>query len=179
MSQLLWTQTQDIGPAPRSGAAMVYDSGKGRIVLFGGQAADNATALNDTWEWDGENWTQYTDIGPAPRSLHAMAYDSNRGRIVLFGGVANNHITRFNDTWEWDGEAWTQVADAGPARRSAAAMAYDSKRGRALLFGGYDGNYRNNVWELAWGEPVSVTGEPDAVAQRFELAPAIQGRSRC
>jgi hypothetical protein len=141
MSQLLWTQKQDIGPAARCNAAMVYVSGQGRIVLFGGQTADNSTTglSNDTWEWDGENWTQYADIGPAPRSLHAMTYDSSRGRIVLFGGIAGNFISRLNDTWEWDGEAWTQMADTGPAPRSAAAMAYDSKRGRALLFGGYDG----------------------------------------
>jgi hypothetical protein len=42
-----WTQRQDIGPSPRSSMAMAYDSGRNRIVLFGGSAG---SALGDTWE---------------------------------------------------------------------------------------------------------------------------------
>ena len=51
-----WTARQDIGPGPRVGHAMAYDSARDRVVLFGGAAtplddpAGNATALGDTWE---------------------------------------------------------------------------------------------------------------------------------
>ena len=163
MSQLLWTQKQDIGPAARSNAAMVYDVGQGRIVLFGGLAADSSTAFNDTWEWDGENWTQYADIGPAARSQHAMAYDSTRERTLLFGGVGGNNVAFVNDTWEWDGEAWTQVADTGPAPRAGAAMAFDGKRGRVLLFGGNAGaSFFGDTWSWdgsSWSQEQD-TGPP-------------------
>jgi hypothetical protein len=112
MSQLLWTQKQDIGPAPRSHEAMVYDSARSRVVLFGGQKSylqpemDYAQAYyNDTWEWDGEFWTQVADIGPLARSGAAMIYDRVRARVVLFGGWdRQNNFSP--DTWEWDGEAW-------------------------------------------------------------------------
>jgi len=43
-----WTQLQDIGPAPRSPAGMVFDSGRNRSVLFGG--GNQGGSLGDTWE---------------------------------------------------------------------------------------------------------------------------------
>jgi hypothetical protein len=84
MPRFLWTQKQDIGPKPRSGHALAFDAARGRIVLFGGDAA--GSLFNDTWEWDAENWTQVADSGPSARQGLAMAYDTSRQRIVLFGG---------------------------------------------------------------------------------------------
>jgi hypothetical protein len=50
-----WTQRQDIGPGPRWGHAMAFDSKRGRIVLFGGSSAFAPAEpadhiLGDTWE---------------------------------------------------------------------------------------------------------------------------------
>jgi hypothetical protein len=48
-----WTECQDIGPAPRSGHAMAYDTARQRAVLFGGSGALPTTAVSlfsDTWE---------------------------------------------------------------------------------------------------------------------------------
>jgi hypothetical protein len=49
-----WTIRQDMGPGPRSGHAMVFDSGRSRGVLFGGTAvppqSEAPSALGDTWE---------------------------------------------------------------------------------------------------------------------------------
>jgi hypothetical protein len=51
-----WTARQDIGPGPRVGHAMAYDSARDRVVLFGGAAtplddpAGNTAPLSDTWE---------------------------------------------------------------------------------------------------------------------------------
>ena len=141
MNQLLWTQKQDIGPAARWCPAMVYDSTRARMLLFGG-ATDTGAGFADTWEWDGENWTQLEDIGPQARWGHGMAYDKDRQRVVLFGGTADhggaaNHTrVSLNDTWEWDGGSWTQMADTGPATRYGVTLAYDSRRQRTVLFGG-------------------------------------------
>lgn len=133
MSHFLWTQKQDIGPRPRFGHAMTYDSGRKRVLLFGGASADGTQG--DTWEWDGTNWTQVADTGPRARRELALAYDNARRRAVLFGGM-DDAAELMGDTWEWDGENWTQIEDTGPAPRCGHAMAYDTVRGRVVLFGG-------------------------------------------
>lgn len=146
MSKILWTQKQDIGPAPRVQHALAFDSAAGRTILFGGDSLDG-TVFGDTWSWDGDNWTQVADIGPAARTGHALAYDSTRNRIVLFGGVVNG--APMHDTWEWSDDAWTQVEDTGPAPRSRHAMAFDLGRGRVVLFGGGPPSAAplNDTWE--------------------------------
>jgi len=140
----------------RNAHAMTYDSGRGRVILFGG--ADESKVCGDTWEWDGRRWALVSQSGPGPRTFPAMAYDSIRKKVVLFGGNRvlfgkNPNENRFlNDTWEWDGESWTQVQAAGPSPRAEAAMAFDSRRGRVVLFGGHDrageaGRRLGDTWE--------------------------------
>ncbi|MBK8232989.1 MAG: hypothetical protein IPK72_20995 [Candidatus Eisenbacteria bacterium] len=71
-------QTPAASPTGRIQGALVYDSARGRTVLFGGVSRTNGR-LSDTWEWDGFTWT---DLTPAPkptgRYRHALAYDSAR-----------------------------------------------------------------------------------------------------
>jgi hypothetical protein len=59
-----WTQRQDIGPSPRVDASAAMDSGRGRIMLFGGAvngATSNTTELSgDTWE------ARMEDVTPGP-----------------------------------------------------------------------------------------------------------------
>jgi hypothetical protein len=47
-----WTQRQDIGPGSRASHVMDFDSGRKKVVLFGGQGSTGA-AINDTWELPG------------------------------------------------------------------------------------------------------------------------------
>lgn len=145
-AQMVWTQVASTGPTPRNSFAMVYDSLRARVVLFGGQNGQNVK-LNDTWEWDGSAWNLAAGSGPSPRYLHAMAYDSQRGRTVMFGGVSGT--TFLGDTWEWDGSSWLpQLFATGPAGRQDHCMAYDSQRSRTVLVGGYSaGGILNEVWE--------------------------------
>jgi hypothetical protein len=42
-------------PSPRGSPAMTFHAARGRIVLYGGFAA-NRSDLDDTWEWDGSRW---------------------------------------------------------------------------------------------------------------------------
>ena len=143
MARFLWTQKQDIGPAPRFGHAMCYDSARQLTFIFGG-AGDEP--FGDSWIWSGETWTQVADTGPAARRDHAMCFDTARGVALLFGGSSNGQV--LGDTWSWDGEDWTQVEDTGPAARGGHAMAFDSQRSRAILFGGNDGaNTLRDTWE--------------------------------
>src|SRR5918994_1538969 len=112
----------------RNAHAMTYDSGRGRVILFGG--ADEAKVCGDTWEWDGRRWTLVSQTGPAPRTFPSMAYDSVRRKVVLFGGnrvlFGRNpgEVKFLNDTWEWDGRRWTEIKVAGPSPRAEAAIAF-------------------------------------------------------
>lgn len=135
-----WTKRTVTGGSPpgRYDHAMVYDTVRNRIVLFGGRDL-SGTPLNDTWEWDGTTWTNVpTASGLAARFGHAMAYDPVRKTIVLFGG--GNGSVKFNDTWERNSAAesvWTLRSSTGPsARVSAALSSSGDPAGGVLMVGG-------------------------------------------
>jgi len=85
----LWTARQDIGPAPRWGHAVAFDSDRGRPVLFGGltaapgdvSAADHL--LGDTWE---------TSV-PAPPQLTRLTLDPGTAFTGFFGRPLTTSIT--------------------------------------------------------------------------------------
>jgi hypothetical protein len=89
MSRFFWTQKQDMGPWPRGGHALAYDSGRGRVVLFGGVATVPAptpsipngfTTFNDTWEWTvrcGVRW-QISDRRRAAITCWSMTPPASR-----------------------------------------------------------------------------------------------------
>lgn len=138
-----WRQVAISGPSPRIGHAMVYDSGRGVTLLFGGSGLDGYQG--DTWAWDGDQWRLLAATGPRPRGRHAMAFDSSRGVAVLFGGAPRGG----DETWEWNGSEWSQRLVAGPSERTRVAMAYDSARDATVLFGGRnpDGSALGDTWE--------------------------------
>jgi len=173
MTQVLWTQRQDVGPQPRVGHAMAYDATRKRVVLVGGDSL-TAGLLRDTWEWDGENWTQVADMGPSPRRESAVVYDSARQKIVLFGGRGAN--ARFGDTWEWNGELWTQVADDGPTPRAGHGMAFDLVMKRTTLFGGESqpAALLGDTWD--WDGQQWVQREDTGPSARRSHAMAYDGR---
>jgi hypothetical protein len=168
-----WTQMEDIGPAPRSGHAMVYDSGLQRTFVFGGAAA--GANKNDTWQWDGEEWTQLADSGPSPRFSHAMAFDPGRNRTVLFGGVTSvspeGALSVLQDTWEFDGDTWTQQQDAGPPGRGSHAMAYDLSSGRVVLFGGNPARDDTWAWDGKTWVQIAEFGPPGRENAAMALLP--------
>jgi IPT/TIG domain-containing protein/galactose oxidase-like protein len=137
-AQVTWSPLSPAtSPPPRAGHAMVYDSARGRTVLFGGYDPTFAY-LSDTWEWDGTNWSQIsTATSPSPRASAAAVYDPALGRVVLFGGVDGSGP--LGETWEWDGTDWRQRTPPNfPGPRGAAAMAFDPSRNVDILFGGAD-----------------------------------------
>ena len=126
--------------------ALVYDSVRTKVILFGGLGASGY--LSDTWEYNGATWTQITGQSPENRDSHAMVFDSQRGLTVLFGGYSASG-SRLNDTWEYAG-TWHQVSPSqSPVGRYHHAMAYDASRNRTVLFGGLDsGNVvLSDTWE--------------------------------
>ncbi len=153
-----WTELKPAGAVPpaRHGHAAAYDSGIGRLIVFGGF---NSTAmLNDTWAYDpvGNAWTDLRPSGdlPSARVLTSMAYDQSKSRMTLFGGLDASRIP-FGDTWEYDAgtNRWTEIVSEGdaPAAREAPSLVYCVSAMRTVMFGG--GNERgvtlNDTWVYA------------------------------
>jgi len=54
-----WAPLTPSGPPPRNHTAMVYDSKRKTMVLFGGHdfgLREGVNVFGDTWEWDGDEW---------------------------------------------------------------------------------------------------------------------------
>ena len=167
-----WTLECDVGEpcagalTGRFGQKMVYDPGRGKVVMFGGCTGLNTSNWtctghsDETWEWDGLSWTKVCGTGtgcsgPSGRLYHAMSHDETSGGVVLHGGCTlfqmGGCATRSDETWVWNGTTWTRICGSGTACNAPAverpAMAPDPGRNRLVLFGGHDGSYSGKTWE--------------------------------
>jgi MYXO-CTERM domain-containing protein len=138
-------------PTGRSSAAVAWDAGRNKLVMFGGYGESGGATLDDLWEWDPTNgtWQDRTPSGTKPhaRQTYASAYDDKLGHAFFFGGADPtydnaNPKAPLNDLWEWDGDAgqWLEHALAPdsvvPDGGYQYALVYDSKRQVLELFGG-------------------------------------------
>ena len=86
-------------PPALSGHAMVYDSQRQTVVMFGGRSnASSSPTVSDAWAWDRARklWTKLeTTDPPPPRMSFGMSYDENRSVEVVFGDISGRR-----DTWE-------------------------------------------------------------------------------
>lgn len=168
-----WTEVLDQGgttPGERADHAMVYDSARDRLVLFGGNADSSIRAK--TYEWDGGAWEVVADGAPAPRFGHTMVFDSSRHHAVMFGGFLSSNDV--NETWTWDGVQWSLLSAEGPSARHSHAAAFDSRRDVMLLHGGTDG--ANETWEWdgrGWSARLLHPGARESLEMVHHAARAI------
>jgi len=105
-----WSRISTSGPvpSPRYAAGLVYDSGDGYLLLFGGASA--SSVLGDTWSYQLGTWQSIsTSPSPPARSSPGMAYDVADSLAVLFGGagsVSSGPPLR-HDSWVFSAGAWT------------------------------------------------------------------------
>jgi len=93
-----WTlKSPATSPPPRAGFGLAYDSGRARLLLFGGSEYDGGGG-NDVWEWDGTTWAQHVQRGVLPPVRRGVrtTYDAARRQLLLLGGGAAGEV------WEWD-----------------------------------------------------------------------------
>ena len=147
--------TPRVGPSPRAGAGMAYDSGADRTILFGGSIAGYGVA-GDTWSFDYSNdtWSELAPTtAPAARSISKMVYDIAANRMILFGGAGA--YGPFGDTWSYDygTNSWALLNANSPGSLFAPSMAYDAAADRVFLFGGAVFGmtivWKNDTWALS------------------------------
>ena len=124
-------------PGKRGGHVMVYDSGRARVLLFGGQ--DGTVGLDDTWAYQNNDWLHIeTPHSPSPRFVAGGAFDSVRNRLVVFGGnqysADGKTVNPIYDTWEFDGTDWTQTNSSGP-QVIKPILVYDAARDQIIMLG--------------------------------------------
>ena len=115
-----WTESVVTdGPTPRYRATGAFDSGRQRIVMYGGFDGNDLTA--QTWEYVGGAWTNVAGGGTAFATEPIGGYDSQRGRFVTFGGVGAS----FGDeTWEFTGGNDGALGSFGTGCPTSAGIAY-------------------------------------------------------
>jgi uncharacterized protein (TIGR03437 family) len=92
----VWTRIATMpSPPARYETALVYDSTRGRAVLFGGANVVFPPSVgNETWVWDGSKWLQeFPAVSPRVQCCHSMAYDPVHDQVLLFGATG--------ETWVW------------------------------------------------------------------------------
>ncbi len=154
-----WSQLQPTAsPEPRQDHAMVTDSGRAKVLLFGGELLTHVatyptpgtprtpnTISNAVWEWDGGKltWTNRTPVSftltPPGYASYAslLAFDDARQKVLLLDeGASSSDNVAF---WEWDpvSAGWAK-RDSGDVLHfdgdaSDAHVVYDSLRRRAVV----------------------------------------------
>ncbi len=174
-----WARRAIGGPSARWDNAMVFDSLRARVLMFGGRPG----VADATWSWNGAAWTPVPANRPTDdRYAFQLVYDSARDRVVLFGGQSEccNNI-QYHDTWEFDGAVWSLVTTANfPSGRTDYGMVYDAQRQRVVLFGGSNSTQGTlgDTWEydgVDW-TLVQTTG-PAGVRQPGMAYDSLRGRT--
>ena len=179
-----WAQLTPVtSPPPRYGEGLTYDSDRGRVILFGGEAyelgvyGENA----ETWEWDGGNWSDRTATHTKPlgRVSPMLAYDPVKKKPLLFGGNTTGSIARA-DTWELDASTQRQGAVQFTATATDAALpaasAISGLRVRAYCGGTFSPYAATGAALYGWsgGAPASPPGAWQTLLSNSQSVDAAQ-----
>ena len=179
--QVAW---RELGAPARADGAMVWDSRRGRALLFGGDGAF-ATPYASPWQFlrtPRPHWEPLvtTPDGPPLRSGVSAVYDSVGDRVLLFGGRPGFGDVGTNELWQLrldEPVRWLQLQVAPgpiPAPRYDASMILDRDR-RLVLYGGDGAAFQDAaVWILPLTEPALRWQQLD----EYELGPGPGPRMR-
>lgn len=151
-----WTRIEipGVGPAPRLGAAAVYDETGDRLLMYGGR--NDQGGFEELWELplgSPPRWNLLAVGGPPARAFASLVIDTQRRRLLLYGGLSDA-VEDLADLWECpiDGPPiWSRLATPGPGPgpRSRHSAIYDPVQDRVVLFGGsVEFEPRGDAWSL-------------------------------
>ena len=129
-------------PSPRKAAAMAWDRGSGRLLLFGGEGpvapGQPDSALRDSWAWDGSAWTPLATAAAPPARLGsgtaALATDATTGEVLLVGDGGRQGTACSLATWHWERGAWSELHPAtAPRSALTGRLAYAPGTGGLVL----------------------------------------------
>lgn len=140
------------GPAGREGQSAIYDSRRGRMVLFGGYDAtwwQFNFDYNDVWEFlpsPSPHWGDMTPESPGVHGggNHTAVYDPSGERMVVYGGyVEGVQVLSLLGEPSWRS---VTVPDPWPLPRTGHTAVHDRDRSAMVMFGGQD---LNDTWILS------------------------------
>jgi len=161
-----WTlRTPVTVPTGRYDAACVYDDVRGRIVMLCGYASTGA--MQDSWEYDGNDWTQTVATGAPPKVTGGYAAYSPLLQATMYcaGSGPSSTGGSANETWLYSGATTAIAAPFGtacatstatPALTPMAAPVLGSSYQLDLLCGTTSGigflthGFSNVLWQLGY-----------------------------
>jgi hypothetical protein len=115
-------------------------------MLFGGEALDGRTQLNDTWGWNGTTWTLLASggsTGPYAGEGGQLAWDAAQSEMLL---VTTGGTLTDCETWVWNGSRWLPKADEDLAAVVVdATVAYDPETRTVVLVAPASTNYSQSA----------------------------------
>lgn len=170
----------DRHPMGRSDHAVVFDSLKNRMVIYGGWDKEKKEPLQDTWAFyfsdstsKNPRWKEIkTKYSHPPERRHAAGvYDASRNCFIIFGGFGDEGY--LNDVWALDltTDIWINITP-GPQPRLDHQVIYDAASKRLLLYGGDARLQRkfHDVWELQIDPEISLEELEHAATTKVKKA---------
>ena len=141
----------EVSPPNGSDSALIYDSQRHRVLLFGG--FHGGALYDDLWEYDinSNNWTKLNDINnPSARYGHSLIYNNLNNMTYLFAGSTPGLK---NNLWEYNQSSlsWNLISCViKPATRYWHRMSYISHLNVGFLFGGCNLQALEGVLDDTW-----------------------------
>jgi hypothetical protein len=162
----------DEAPKWFSGFTAAWNPARETVQLFGGhvRAAElwrkeygwSHGAVNELWEFDGENWRKLTlENAPPAAKAYVMAYDKRRGQMMMFERLdVNASVLNIEETpervrtWVLGEESWEEMEPAwSPLSRHVHSAAWCEELG-AVVAGSWvrpsQGWHRDVMPFFAW-----------------------------
>ena len=143
-----WQRIDTAGFAPRWGQVAVRDARRDRMVVFGG---DGAQQTNELLAMDLATlqWTSLPESnGPGPRTDLAGIYDETRDRLVIIGGRVG-FAASIDEVWAYSFQtaSWSQLPSGPPARHDVPGTTDGT---HAWVFGGAGAFLQSldDLWQL-------------------------------
>jgi hypothetical protein len=176
-----WVQAHPpVAPPKRTGAAVAWDPAMREVLLFGGQASDQAL-LEDTWAWNGSSWREIRSAGLTPPAspMISMAYDEELRAMVLV--ESDIHFEAPIQLWIWDGVLWRPRSVSGGPTSPVAAIGFDPRTRTMIAMAGECSGFecRSQTWSwdgASWHQ-LRPANEPSFAFYSMALVPdPISGR---